>query len=157
MVIMNIILREADSREADLLVPILLDADEDEARVRRQVSDKRFTSYVALLDEAMIGAALLRWQKDESEVEYIAVAEHLRGHGYGKAMLAALVAEARRRGVRSLFIGTDNTAFATIAFYQKCGFRMDFVRRDYFSYIQPPIVNNGIALRDMLVLRYTLA
>jgi hypothetical protein len=30
------------------------------------------------------------------------------------------------------------------------------VRRDYFNYIQPPIVNNGIALRDMLVLRYSL-
>jgi ribosomal protein S18 acetylase RimI-like enzyme len=154
---MNIILREVLSDEADLLVSILLAADEDEERVRTQVADPRFTAYMALLDEVMIGAALLCWQEDESEVEYIAVAEHLRGHGYGKSMMAALVAEARRRGIRSLLIGTDNTAFDTIAFYQKCGFRMDFVRRDYFSYIQPPIVNNGIVLRDMLVLRYTLA
>ena len=157
MVVINIILRKVPSDEAASLVPILLDADEDEARVRTQVADKRFTAYMALLDETMIGAALLRWQEDESEIEYIAVAEHLRGHGYGKSIIAALVAEARRRGVRSLLIGTDNTAFVTIAFYQKCGFRMDFVRRDYFSYIQPPIVNNGIPLRDMLVLRYTLA
>ena len=157
MVNMNIILHEVAPDEADSLVPILLDADEDEARVRRQVSDKHLTAYMALLDETMIGAALLRWQEDESEIEYIAVAEHLRGHGYGKSMMAALVAEARRRGIRSLLIGTDNTAFATIAFYQKCGFRMDFVRRDYFSYIQPPIVNNGIPLRDMLMLRYALA
>ena len=157
MVVMNIILRAVATDEAASLVPILLAADEDEARVRTQVADTRFTVYMALLDEAMIGAALLRWQEDESEVEYIAVVEHLRGQGYGKPMMAALVAEARRRGIRSLLIGTDNSAFATIAFYQKCGFRMDFVRRDYFSYIQPPIVNNGIALRDMLVLRYTLA
>ncbi len=157
MVNMNILLRAVAPDEADLLVPILLDADEDEARVRRQVSNKHLTAYMALLDETMIGAALLHWQEDESEIEYIAVAEHLRGHGYGKSMTAALVAEARRRGIRSLLVGTDNTAFATIAFYQKCGFRMDFVRRDYFSYIQPPIVNNGIALRDMLVLRYTFA
>ncbi len=157
MLNMNIILREVAPDEADSLVPILLTADEDEARVRRQVSDTYLTAYAALQDEAVIGAALLRWQEDESEIEYIAVAEHLRGHGYGKLMMAALVAEARRRGVHSLLIGTDNTAFASIAFYQKCGFRMDFVRRDYFSYIQPPIVNNGIALRDMLVLRYTFA
>jgi GNAT superfamily N-acetyltransferase len=156
MVDMNIILREIAPDEAASLVPILLDADEDEVRVRSQVADTRFTAYAALQDEAMVGAALLRWREDESEVEYIAVAEHLRGHGYGKSMMAALVAEARRRGIHSLLIGTDNTAFDTIAFYQKCGFRMDFVRRDYFSYIQPPIVNNGIALRDMLVLRYTL-
>lgn len=154
---MNIILREVAPEETVSLVPILLAADEDEERVHRQASDARFTAYAALLDEVMIGAALLHWQGEESEVEYIAVAERLRGHGYGRSMLAALVAEARRRGIRSLLIGTDNTAFDTIAFYQKCGFRMDYVRRDYFSYIQPPIVNNGIALRDMLVLRYTLA
>lgn len=151
---MNIILREVTPGEADALVPILLDADEDEARVRRQVRDKRFIAYAALLDEVIIGAILLRWQVDESEIEYIAVVEHLRGHGYGKSVIAALLAEARQRGVRSLLVGTDNTAFETIAFYQKCGFRMDFVRRDYFSYIQPPILRDGIPLRDMLVLRY---
>ena len=78
---MNIILREADPRAADSPVPILLDADEDEARVRTHVADKRFTPYVALLDEAVIGAALVHWQEDESEIEYIAVVEHLRGQG----------------------------------------------------------------------------
>ncbi len=152
---MPIILRAVNALETDALIPVLLDADEDEMRVRAMVADERHTAYVALLDETMIGAALLRWQEDESEIEYIAVVADLRGHGYGKAIMAALLAEALRRGVRSLLVGTDNTAFETIAFYQKCGFRMDHVRRDYFSYIQPPIVHNGIALRDMLVLRYT--
>jgi len=28
------------------------------------------------------------------------------------------------------------------------------IRRDYFAYIQPPVVEHGILLRDMLVLRY---
>lgn len=152
---MNIILREIEPRDADKLVPILLDADEDETRVRTQVIDKHFTAYAALQDEATIGAALLRWQEDESEIEYIAVVAHLRARGYGKSIIAALLAEGRGRGVRSLLVGTDNTAFETIAFYQKCGFRIDSVRRDYFSYIQPPIVHNGIPLRDMLVLRHT--
>ena len=57
---MNIILRAVATDEAASLVPILLAADEDEARVRTQVADTRFTVYMALLDEAMIGAALLR-------------------------------------------------------------------------------------------------
>ena len=151
---MDILLREIAPDDAAMLVPILLDADEDEARVRTQVSDARYTAYAALRDEETIGAALLLWQEEESEIEYIAIVARLRGHGYGKVLIAALQAEARRRDVRSLLVGTDNTAFDTIAFYQKCGFRMDFVRRDYFSYIQPPIVRDGIALRDMLVLRY---
>jgi ribosomal protein S18 acetylase RimI-like enzyme len=48
----------------------------------------------------------------------------------------------------------DNTKLENIAFYQKCGFRMFEIRRDYFAYIQPPIAEHGIVLRDMLVLRY---
>ena len=31
------------------------------------------------------------------------------------------------------------------------------VRRDYFSYIQPPLQEHGIVMRDMLVLRYEQA
>jgi hypothetical protein len=30
------------------------------------------------------------------------------------------------------------------------------IRRDYFAYIQPPVLEHGIQLRDMLVLRYDL-
>lgn len=28
------------------------------------------------------------------------------------------------------------------------------MRLDYFSYIQPPLLENGIQIRDMVVLRY---
>jgi hypothetical protein len=45
----------------------------------------------------------------------------------------------------------------TIAFYQKCGFRMDHVRHNFFSYIQPPLVIDAIPLVDMRVLRYLVA
>jgi hypothetical protein len=31
------------------------------------------------------------------------------------------------------------------------------VRRDYFAYIEPPLQERGIVMRDMLVLRYDLA
>jgi len=62
----------------------------------------------------------------------------------------------RRRG-HVLLVGTANAALENIAFYQKCGFRMFEIRRDYFAYIQPPISEHGIVLRDMLVLRYDLA
>ena len=56
----------------------------------------------------------------------------------------------------SILVGTDNTAFDTIAFYQKCGFRIDHVRQDFFSYIHPPLINNGLLVLDMLVLRHRL-
>jgi hypothetical protein len=40
--------------------------------------------------------------------------------------------------------------------YQKCGFRLDHVRHDYFWYYRTPHFENGIQIRDMLVFRYDL-
>lgn len=146
-------LRPITVSERETVISILLDADEDEARVRAFVNDERHTTYAAFDGTMLVGAAAMRWGQ-ESEIEYIAVVAEHRGKGYGKAIIAALLAEARQRTVQTMLVGTDNTAFETIAFYQKCGFRMDHVRRDFFHYIQPPIIRDGIPLCDMLVLRY---
>jgi ribosomal protein S18 acetylase RimI-like enzyme len=100
---------------------------------------------------------VVHWEEDKpGEILYIAVAAALRGRGYGKQIIQALQNELYRRGGRTLLVGTANAALENIAFYQKCGFRMFEVRRDYFAYIQPPVSEHGIQLRDMLVLRYDL-
>ncbi len=57
-------------------------------------------------------------------------------------------------GARTLLVGTANCSLDNIAFYQKCGFRMLAVKRGYFDYIQPPIVEHGIRMRDMIVFSY---
>ena len=137
------------------LLPMLLDAEEGEERIRAALLDPTCTAYASWLDGQLAGAAVVRWEEDEtSEILYIAVATALRGRGYGKQIIHVLQEELRRRGGRSLLVGTANAALENIAFYQKCGFRMFEIRRDYFAYIQPPVVEHGILLRDMLVLRY---
>lgn len=113
-------------------------------------------SYATFADGRLVGAIAMHWEQNESEIRYIAVAPSMRGKGYGKAMIAALLEEARRRGIHALLVGTATCSFDNLAFYQKCGFRMDHVRQDYFAYIQPPIMENGIPLRDMVMLRYDL-
>jgi ribosomal protein S18 acetylase RimI-like enzyme len=145
------------SSDIMLLVRLLHDADEDDARIQRLGLDGRHQFYLARSDEQLVGAAMLCWETavpGESEIEYIAIVREQRRCGYGRQLIARLIAEARARGIKSLLVGTDNTALDTIAFYQRCGFRMDHVRHDFFSYIQPPLISNGIPLRDMLVLRY---
>ena len=100
---------------------------------------------------------MVRWGADEpSEIVYIAVAPELRGRGYGKQIMHFFQQELGRRGGQTLLVGTANAALDNIAFYQKCGLRLFEIRRDYFAYIQPPIAENGIILRDMIVLRYDL-
>jgi hypothetical protein len=42
------------------------------------------------------------------------------------------------------------------ASYQRCGFRMDHIRHDYFRYYREPVFEHGIQVRDMLVFSYDL-
>lgn len=154
---MPVILQELVWPESEKLLPLLNDAEEDEQRVRTRLADTAYTTYAALDDNQPVGAATVHWQSDESEIEYIAVASHLRGQGIGKAIIALLLQESRLRHVQSLLVGTASSSFDNLAFYQKCGFRVDHVRRDFFSYIQPPMMEHGIIMRDMLVLRYNFS
>jgi ribosomal protein S18 acetylase RimI-like enzyme len=145
------------NHETAFLLPVLADAEEGEERIRATLLDPTCTAYASWLDGQLAGSAVVRWEEDEpSEIVYIAVAPDLRGRGYGKQIIHFLLEELRRRGGHTLLVGTANAALENIAFYQKCGFRMFEIRRDYFAYIQPPIEEHGIVLRDMLVLRYDL-
>ncbi|MFL5661877.1 MAG: GNAT family N-acetyltransferase [Ktedonobacteraceae bacterium] len=143
--------------ETAFLLPMLADAEEGEELIRATLLDPTCTTYASWLDAQLAGATVVRWGEEKSsEIVYIAVAHDLRGHGYGKQIIHFLLEELRRRGGHVLLVGTANAALDNIAFYQKCGFRMFEIRRDYFAYIQPPIAENGIVLRDMIVLRYDL-
>lgn len=153
---MPIRLQVVPAEETEQLVSVLQDADEGLERIRATLADAAHTSYAALDGEALIGAATTRWEPEESEIIYIAVAPQRRGQGAGKAIIALLLEEARQRGTRSVLVGTADASLENIAFYLKCGFRMDSVRRDYFKYIQPPVMENGILMRDMLVLRFVV-
>jgi ribosomal protein S18 acetylase RimI-like enzyme len=153
----SLVIKQVPSNETLSLLPILLDAEEGEERIRTALLDPACAAYAATLDDQLIGAAVVHWEEDKpSEILYIAVAAALRGQGYGKQIIQALQHELYRRGGHSLLVGTANASLENIAFYQKCGFRMFEVRRDYFDYIQPPMLEHGIQLRDMLVLRYNL-
>ena len=125
-------LRQLLPPDTEVLIPILQAAEEGEERIRATLNDGEHMSYAALAGERLIGAATMRWS-EESELVYIAVASDLRGRGYGKAIIELLFDEARRRSVHTVLVGTANSSLENIAFYQKCGFRLDHVRPDYFA------------------------
>jgi GNAT superfamily N-acetyltransferase len=140
--------------DVERLVPILHDAEEDDERIRAALRDPACRAYAALDGVEPVGAAVVRWDdRAPSEILYIAVAEDRRGTGLGRHIIAAILAELPAHG-RELLVGTANCALDNIAFYQKCGFRMHSVKRDFFDYIQPPISEQGIVMRDMIVFSY---
>ncbi len=152
----NMPLEIIESRDKNLLVPILHDADEDDVRIANAILDVTNTTYAAYVGHECVGAAMMHWQPDESEIVYIAIREADRGKGYGTGLIAALVEMARERSTQALVVGTASTSVDNIIFYQKCGFRMDSVRKDFFNYRPTPVYEHGILMRDMVMLRYDL-
>src|SRR5687768_13131767 len=116
-----------ESIDIDWLVLTLSDADESDERIRSVVSNPANTSYALFEHEKPVGAMTVHWDSAESELIYIAVDPARRGSGFGKAALAWLVEDARRRNVASIIVGTGNSGLDQIAFYQKAGFRIDSV------------------------------
>jgi hypothetical protein len=48
-------------------------------------------------------------------------------------------------------VGTGSTGVEQLYLYQKCGFRMTHIDRDFFvRHYSEPIVENGLVLRDMV-------
>ncbi len=153
---MTISFHEATADEVEALIPMLRQAEESESALRWSLAHLSDVVYAMEDDGQPVGAATLRWRDEPCELMELAIAPERHGQGLGKQFIAWLVEEARRRGKHQMLVGTANSSINNIAFYQKCGFRMDHVRQDYFRYYREPHYENGIQIRDMLVFRYDL-
>lgn len=87
------------------------------------------------------------------ELKAVAVASAFQGQGVGTRLLAAVLADLGARGVRRVVVGTGNSGVDLLGFYQKAGFRLWRIERDFFDAARgypDGIVENGIPLRDMV-------
>jgi GNAT superfamily N-acetyltransferase len=150
-------IREVRDEEVAALIRLLLLAEESEPALRWSLEQMADAVYRVDLEDVLVGAATMRWHGEAAEILELAVAPEQQGLGLGRQIVAWLANEARRRGKRQLNVGTGNSSLGNIAFYQKCGMRMDHVRADYFWYYRDPVYENGIQKRDLLVFRLDLA
>lgn len=109
------------------------------------------TIFVANEDESPVAVAVLKHTNGDAELWNLAVAEHRQRCGLGRELLAHVIQWARNSGAHRLVVGTGNSSFGAMAFYQKNGFRMQDVVRDFFLGYEPPIVEDGIRCRDMIL------
>lgn len=150
---MNI--RRLEARE-ELPLELLLEADPSEQLVRRYCADGY--CFIAEQRDVIIGVfVLLAIDSATIEIKNIAIAEPERGKGLGKRLVLVALEEARKLGFTAVEIGTGNSSFAQLALYQKCGFRMKTIDRDFFTrHYTEPIIENGLECRDMVRLDYRL-
>jgi len=147
---------ELPRNEVESLIPILILAEPSERALRWSLRNLSDTAYRIQVDGEAVGAVSVRWNDEPAEIVELAIAEAWQGRGLGRRFIDWLIGEAKRRRRRALVVGTRNASIGNIAFYQRCGFRMDRVRRDYFTYYPAPVYENGIEVLDLLMFRYEL-
>ena len=134
-------------------LPLLLLADESPEQVRSYMQRGELYAYVGD-DSRAVGIVLTTPVKEGSvELKAVAVDGAQQNRGIGRRMLAAVLDELRRRGVRRAIVGTANAGIGQLAYYQKAGFRLQRIERDFFSPARgyPAVMeDNGIRLRDMV-------
>jgi GNAT superfamily N-acetyltransferase len=82
----------------------------------------RTCTWVATVDEAVIGFTGLFVEGDQAEIEPIVVTERLRSQGTGRALLQTAIAEAKRRGVEFLSIKPVARNIEAIKLFAATGF-----------------------------------
>ncbi len=144
--------------EGDYPYELLLQADETREGIDQYLFDSDV--YVARLsghDEPVGVMCLLRVDANTVELMNIAVDEPFRGKGIGGVMIEKAVRIAAEQGYREMTLGTgtEDCAPAQIRFYERNGFRKSYLRENYFieKYPDTPIIENGVQLRHMQVLK----
>jgi ribosomal protein S18 acetylase RimI-like enzyme len=111
--------------------------------------------YIATILDEIIGVfVLLRTRPDTVEIINIAVKEDWQGNGIGKKLILNAIRIAKDMNMKTIEIGTGNSSVFQLMLYQKCGFRIVGIDRDFFTrHYKKEIYENGIQCRDMIRLR----
>ncbi|MFF2907656.1 GNAT family N-acetyltransferase [Paenibacillus sp. NPDC057934] len=119
---------------------------------------ERGECYIALVEREVVGVyVLLRTRPETVELVNIAVVEHLHGQGIGKRLVQHAISTAEVQGYKTIEIGTGNSSLHQLGLYQKCGFRIIGVDRDYFIRHYPEaIFENDLQCIDMIRLAQDL-
>lgn len=135
---------------------LLLSADPSALLVEEYL--KRGECWVGTMDNEIIAEyVLLPTRPVTVEIVNVAVDEIRQGQGFGKQMVLHAIKIAKQLGYKTIEIGTGNSGVSQLALYQKCGFRMTGIDRDFFiRHYSEAIYENGIQVVDMVRLSQDL-
>ena len=142
-------LRLTDHVNAEMKQLLLL-ADPSESAIDRYLENGQ--CFVFEQEGILHGiVVLLETRPKVVEIMNIAVRKEDQGLGLGKRIMSQVFAIAKRDGYGIIEVGTGNSSISQLVFYQKCGFRITGVDKDFFlKNYQEPIFENGIQCCDMI-------
>lgn len=108
--------------------------------------------YVASIGNEVVGAyVILKTRPLTAEIMNISVNEAYQKKGIGKVLIEHAISTSKNLNIKTLEVGTGNSSIDQLAFYQKCGFRIVGVDKDFFKkHYNEKIIENGIECVDMI-------
>jgi ribosomal protein S18 acetylase RimI-like enzyme len=139
----------AEISPADAPLDLLLLADPCEAKVTAYLPRSRcFAAYAGTSPVAV--CAVMPLSDAAYEIMNIAVEPSRQQQGIGTGLLGHVISVFRKEGACRLEVGTGTFGYQ-LAFYQRQGFRVTRIDRNFFLANYPePIFEDGIQLKDML-------
>ncbi|KAB1229442.1 GNAT family N-acetyltransferase [Chryseobacterium viscerum] len=141
---------------SDVEIPyhLLLLADETQEAIDQYI----FKSDLYLSHDGTENIAVMALYKNsdtELEIKNVAVIESYRNKGIGSILMNKAKEIAKENHYKTLTVGTSDTGFQQIRFYEKNGFIKQGILKDFFIENYPfPIYENGLQMRDMILLAH---
>lgn len=142
--------------DSEIPYHLLLLADETKEAIDQYI----FKSDIYLLHDGIKNIAVMALCKisdTELEIKNVAVIESYRSKGIGSILMNKAKEIAKENHYKTLTVGTSDTGFQQIRFYEKNGFIKSGILKDFFIENYPvPIYENGLQMRDMVLLTHHL-
>lgn len=136
-------------------IELLLEADPDTSAIEQYLHQAHCFA-VTENDSVLAACACKPTSEPECELMNIAVLPSQQGRKLGSQLLNFTIEELKKEGFKKVSLGTG-TFGHQLTFYQRAGFRVIRVERDYFLEHYPePIFENGIQHKDRLWLELDL-
>jgi N-acetylglutamate synthase-like GNAT family acetyltransferase len=131
---------------------LLLDADPSKELVDGYL--KVADTYIAQINNQTIGVYVLYpVNPTTGEIKNIAIAEGLQGIGIGKYLLQDAFDKARQKGYKELLIATSSVSVEPLHLYQKMGFEVSHILKNFVLDNYPePVIDGGLQCKHMIVL-----
>ncbi|MDP4264934.1 MAG: GNAT family N-acetyltransferase [Bacteroidota bacterium] len=137
---------------------LLLLADETKDAIEKYIYESDiYIAEVSGQTKPIAVFALYRTSEVDIEIKNIAVVPDLQGKGIGSFLIDEIKGIAARENYQNIIAGTADCGYREIKFYELNGFLKYDIRKHFFTNNYPrPIIENGVLLRDMVMLKFKL-
>ena len=132
--------------------PLLLEADPSKSMIETYLKQSELLE--VRQEGQLIGLLVLKQiEAGISEIMNLSVTPLFQKRGVGRQLIEHAIAHSKERNDQKIIVATGTTSVGPLLLYQKCGFRVEAVERDYFTkYYREKIIENDIYLQDRLLL-----